>query len=445
MTQPAYQQRLQQLKYAIGPPSHQKIRIKKRTTSNLFRYQGRQPEATKVVSLQDFNHILHLDRHAQTLEVEGLTTYEQIVDETLAHGFLPTIAPELKHITIGGATVGIGIESAGYRYGFVHDGLMEADVLLPEGRIITCTADNAYSDLFHALPNSYGTLGYILRAKIKLIPAKPYVQIRHTQFNQVHDYLEAMKKAVELAQANFIEGLFYNPHELYLTEANFTKSAPQLDDIYQNIYYKTARQKAEMFLPTKQYIFRYDPDWFWNVPETGFYWLFRKLAPLKMRSSGFYNRYTTWKNKLYKILHIDADEGTEQLIQDWEVPWEQAENLVHFALENVDLQDQPWVALPIIPSQSPTLYPLQAHTLYFNLGCYCLTPKPREDEDFYYTKRLDQECFRLGGLKMLYSSTFIDKKTFDCLYNGAAYDRLKQKYDPHHCAPTLFDKAVENQ
>jgi len=352
------------------------------------------------------------------------------------------VTPELKHITVGGATVGIGIESSCYRHGFVHDGLIEADVLLPDGQIVTCTPKNEYSDLFHALPNSYGTLGYILRAKIKLIPAKPYVRIQHTRFNEVKEYLEAMREAVNLAQADFIEGLFYGEDELYLTQANFAEMAPYLDDIYQNIYYKTARRKAEMFLPTKQYIFRYDPEWFWNIPETGFYHLFRKLAPKKIRSSGFYNRYSAWKNKLCRTLGMGINRNVEQLIQDWEVSWDQAEKLVNFALNNVDLGGQPWVALPIITPKSPTLYPLQANSLYFNLGCYCLTPKPKEDEDFYYTKLLDNECFRLGGLKMLYSSTFVDKKTFDCLYNGAAYVQLKEKYDPRNLVPTLFDKAV---
>jgi hypothetical protein len=445
MVQSTYQQRLQQLKQSIGSQPRRKIRVEKRTTSNLFRYQGRQSKATTAISLKNFNHILHLDSNTQILEVEGLTTYEQIVDGTLPQGFLPTIVPELKHITVGGAIVGIGIESASYRYGFVHDGLIEADVLLPDSQVVTCTADNEYSDLFRALPNSYGTLGYILRAKIKLIPVKPYVQIRHTQFNQARAYLGAMKKAVDIAQADFIEGLFYSHNEFYLTEANFTETAPQLDDIYQNIYYQIARQKAEMFLPTKQYIFRYDPDWFWNVPETGFYQLFRRLAPKKLRSSSFYNHYSVWKRKFYKLLYIGTDKNTEQLIQDWEVPWRKAIKLIKFALQNVDLQGKPWVALPIMTPRSPTFYPLKANTLYFNLGCYCLTPKPREDEDFYYTKILDNECFRLEGLKMLYSSTFIDKKLFNYLYNGAAYNSLKQKYDPNNLAPTLFEKAVESQ
>jgi len=438
-----YQKRLENLQRAISACPGDRPRIAKRTTSNLFRYQGRQPAAGSRISLRGFNHVLGLCSESRTLDVEGLTTYEQIVDATLPQGFLPTVTPELKHITIGGATVGIGIESSGHRHGFVHDGLVEADVLLPDGRILTCTAGNAHADLFHALPNSYGTLGYILRARIRLIPAQPFVRVRHARYHDVTGYLGAMKEAVDARVSDFIEGLFYGTDALYLTRADFADKASHVEDIYGTIYYKTAGRIRDFFLPTKQYIFRYDPDWFWNVPDSPAYNLFRRLAPRGLRSSGFYNRYSAWKKGILKALNVERNRKMEPLIQDWQVPWEQAENLIDFALEHVDLGGNPWAALPIVPQGLPTLYPVEAGRLYFNLGCYCLTAKPRQDRDFHYTRIIDEECLRLSGLKMLYSSTFMDRQSFDRCYNGTAYARLKQRYDPEGAVPGLFDKVVE--
>jgi hypothetical protein len=440
----AYQNRLEKLRDSvanISPP----IRIKKKTSSNLFRYQARQNQQSHAISLTEFNHVLHLDSEAQTLEVEGLATFEQIVDFTLAQGFLPLVCPELKHITIGGATVGIGIESSCFKFGFVHDSLIEADVLLPNGKIITVSATNEYADLYSALPNSYGTLGYILRAKIKLHPAKPYVQLSHIRYHSVDNYLTAMQLAAEKADVDFIEGLFYGNNEFYLTTGKMVDSAPFLDDIYSDIYYKRSRIKPEMHLKSKDYIFRYDPDWFWNIPEHGFYKWFRKLAPQSMRSSGFYNRYVKTKAKLMKLLHIKPNAYEEQLIQDWEVPFEKAKELINFALNNVELRGLPWVALPIKPLSKAISYPLEPNELYFNLGCYCYTKRPRMDEKYYYTKIMDQKCFELGGLKMLYSSTFLSKEDFDKVYNGEGYTIVKQKYDPKGYAATLFDKAVKYQ
>ena len=438
----SYQGRLQQLNQAFTGGRGQTVRLKKRTTSNLFRYQGRQSPAERRISLSEFNHVLDLREESQTLEVEGLATFGQIVAATLPRGFVPTVTPELRHITVGGATVGIGIESSCHRHGFVHDGLVEADVLLADGRVVTCTPENAHADLFHALPNSYGTLGYILRAVIRLVPARPYVHIRHQRFHAVRDYLEAMEEAVRQGADDFIEGLVFGRDELYLTRANFTDQATELDDIYREIYYQSVRRKRTMVLPTQQYLFRYDPDWFWNIPDTGVYRLFRRLAPRQMRSSAFYNRFTALRSKARELLRINPDTRTEKLIQDWEVPWDAAEALLNFALDRVDLAGQPWAAVPIVPRGRATLYPLQQDALYFNLGSYCLIPRAKGKEADYHTRIMDDECMRLGGIKMLYSSSFFDRATFSRVYNGTAYDALKAKYDPDAVFPTLFEKAT---
>src|SRR5262245_50806849 len=158
MATAAYEERKQQLIQSLGAASGG-ISLGKRTSSNLFRYQPR-ARAGRRIDLSGFNRVLHVDAQRRTLEVEGLATFESIVDHTLLHGLAPLITPELKHITIGGAIVGIGIESNCYRNGFVHDGLLEAEVLLPDGRIVTARPDGEHADLFRALPNSYGTLGY---------------------------------------------------------------------------------------------------------------------------------------------------------------------------------------------------------------------------------------------------------------------------------------------
>src|SRR5262249_37151207 len=58
------------------------------------------------------------------------------------------------------------------------------------------------------------------------------------------------------------------------------------------------------------------------------------------------------------------------------------------------------------------------------------------------TKILDRKCFDLGGIKMLYSSSFLSEAEFDQLYNGAGYKALKAKYDAAGNAQTLYKKVV---
>ena len=417
------------------------VQLAKRTSSNLFRYSPRERKRRRL-DLSHFNQVVSVDTAAHTLEVEGLATFESVVERTLPQGLVPLITPELKHITVGGAIVGIGIESDCFRHGFVHDGLVEAEVLLGEGRVVKCSStENA--DLFRALPNSYGTLGYILRAKMRLMPAAPYVHLHTTRMSDVEAFLDAMRAATERPDVDFVEGLFYSPTRLLLTVSRFVDHEVETADILRrDVFYKLIEQKPDVYLTTRDYLFRYDPDWFWNLPETGAYRFFRRLAPASMRNSGFYKRYIDGKNRWLRRLGLWRDDGEEPLIQDWEVPWERAAELTRFALEHVELDGRPWIVTPIRTPATPTLYPVRADTLYYNLGCYCQVKKPRGKGDYYYTRILDRKCFELGGVKMLYSSTFLSQAEFDRVYNGSAYARLKEKYDPERRLPSLFEKCA---
>src|SRR5262245_6507152 len=203
------------------------ISLGKRTSSNLFRYQPRS-RGGKRVDLSGFNRVLRVDAARRLLEVEGLATFESIVDATLPHGLAPLVTPELKHITVGGAIVGIGIESNCYRHGFVHDGMVEAEVLLPDGRIVTCGPQGEHADLFRALPNSYGTLGYILRARMRLMPALPYVHLRTERFDDLDAYLAAMRAATERGDVDFVEGTFYSASRLFLTVSRYIERPPRV-------------------------------------------------------------------------------------------------------------------------------------------------------------------------------------------------------------------------
>jgi FAD/FMN-containing dehydrogenase len=418
------------------------LQLAKSTISNLFRYQPRDL-APRRLSLGDFNRVISLDPEARTLDVEGLTTFETAADYALARGFVPLVVPELKHITVGGATVGIGIESTCFRNGFVHDGLREADVLLPTGRVVTASPSNEHADLFAALPNSYGTLGYILRARIAVEPARPYVHLHVETHGNAHAYLDAMRAAAESGEHDFVEGLVFEDGRYLLMTGRHADEVPAVDDVLRrNIFYKLVQQRSDIYLTTHDYLFRYDPEWFWNLPDGIGYALFRRFAPARFRNSSFYTRYVAMKAKLAERLPGAREPDTEPLIQDWEVPWEHAAALLEFALREVRLDGRPWAAVPIKTPRRPTLYPIAPNTLYFNLGCYLQVRRPEGKEPYYYTKILDRQCFELGGIKMLYSSSFMTEGEFDERYNGEAYRALKEKYDPEGRARTLYAKVV---
>lgn len=438
---PHHQRQLEALAKSLASNTA-RIKIKKKTISNRFQYNGRQATDARLIDLSAFNKPLYLDAKQATLEVQGLATYETIVDYTFASGFLPTIAPGLKHITVAGAIAGVAIESNCAKYGFAHDGLLEADVLLPTGEIVTCTSDNQYADLFHALPNSYGTLGYILRAKIKLRPAKPYVVLETNTYPNVQTLLTAMQQATEQTDVDYIESLAYGKDKLLLTLGRQTNTLEgDVLSIYgKTKFYEEISRPGKLTLTSKDYIFRYDPEWFWALPKSKVFTALRPIAPISIRNSGFYSKVMF--SKFAKQMGIGPKSDFELLIQDWEVPWDQAAALLTYAFNTIELDGQPWLFGPIRSPGTATLYPVTKGNLYLNLGCYGSARKKPGDEPFLNTKLMDAFCIEHGGIKMLYSSSFMDKQTFDRLYGGRSYVRIKQKYDPNGLAPTLYEKAV---
>ena len=124
---------------------------------------------------------------------------------------MPAVVPQLKTITLGGAVAGVGIEASSHRHGLVHDTVLEIEVLLGDGRIVTCTPDNEFADLFFGFPNSYGTLGYALRVKAKAVPVRPYVRLEHLPFTDAERFFAALGERLRAGEADFIDGTVFSP------------------------------------------------------------------------------------------------------------------------------------------------------------------------------------------------------------------------------------------
>ena len=135
-------------------------------TSNLVR--SRERSGRPGLDVSGLDQVLTVDPVALTADVQAMTTFERLVDATLAHGLMPLVVPQLKTITIGGAVTGLGIESSSFRNGLPHESVREMEILTGAGEVLVTGPQVPHGDLFHAFPNSYGTLGYDLRLLLDL-------------------------------------------------------------------------------------------------------------------------------------------------------------------------------------------------------------------------------------------------------------------------------------
>ncbi len=419
------------------------VRLGKRT-SNLFR--DRLQSDSEPLSVHDFNHLLEVDSEHRTLTCEGMITYGDLVDASLAHGFMPAVVPQLKSITIGGALAGIGIESTSFRYGLTHESVLEMDVLLPDGSIVTCTKDNEHSELFFGLPNSYGTLGYVLRLKVMALPVAPYVRIDHRPFHDAASFFEHIAVAIN-DDVDFLDGSVFDPNHYYVTEGRFVTDAQSASDYtYMDIYYRSIREKQTDYLTTHDYLWRWDTDWFWcskNLYAQNP--LIRRLVGRNRLNSTTYTKVMRFNSKWGLMRRINAMMGyqCESVIQDIDIPIGQAAEFLRFLFDEIGVLPI-WVC-PIGTSDESSrysLFPLRGDTNYVNFGFWDSTRTRERRPEGFLNKKIERKTAELGGIKSLYSDMYYDEQEFWSTYNRDAYDRLKQIYDPHGKLLNLYDKCV---
>ncbi len=375
------------------------------------------------------------------VDAEGMITYEALTRECLAHGVMPAVVPQLKTITLGGAVAGVGIESSSHRYGLVHDTMLELDVLLGDGRVVTCAPGNEHAELFFGFPNSYGTLGYALRVRARTVPVKPYVHLRHLRFT---DFGE-LRAHLERGEADFIDGTLFSPGEMYLTLGSFTGDAPRTSDYtYEHIYYRSIARKSEDWLSTHDYIWRWDTDWFWcskNVLAQNAF--LRKFVYGKDRlGSRTYTKIMRWNSragitrKLERVIGLHS----ESVIQDVDIPLRNAPAFLEFYAKHIALWPM-WIC-PIGPqSHTFSLYPV-GREWYVNFGFWDVKRTREAHEPGHFNRLIERKVAELGGIKSLYSDSFFSRGEFDARYGGDAYRRLKGRYDPQGAFPQLYDKCV---
>ncbi len=416
-----------------------------KSTSNLFR--DRKATPAPRLDVRDFNNVLHVDRERGFVEVEGMTPYATLVAECLKHGVMPTVVPQLKSITIGGATTGCGIEATSFRYGLVHETVQELDILLGDGRVVTAAPDNEYRDLFYGFPNSYGTLGYALRLRAKVIPVKPFVHVTHTRHTEPKTFFAALAQACDRADVDFVDGVVFGQTELVLSVGRFTDTAPYVSDYtYERIYYKSLRERSEDYLTTEGYIWRWDTDWFWCSKNVGAQNpLLRRLYGRKRLNSVTYTKIMRWNSrwKLMHYLHKLLGIHTESVIQDVEIPIEHGEAFLSFYHDTIKFLPV-WVCptRACDPTARFDLYRLAPGRLYVNFGFWDVITGREKRPAGYYNRQVEQQVIGFGGMKSLYSDSYFTPEEFWRIYNKPAYDALRRKYDPAGRFRDLYAKCV---
>ena len=452
-------------------PPERRVRLAKKT-SNLFR--ARESAQGPGLDTSGLTKVVSVDPVARTADVQGMCTYEDLVDATLPYGLMPHVVPQLKTITLGGAVTGLGIEASSFKLGLPHESVLEMDILTGTGEIVTARPDGDEREraLYRGFPNSYGSLGYSLRLRITLVPVKEFVAVRHVRFHDIATLTKELESAVinrgyDGEDADFIDGVVFTSEEMYLTFGRMV-SADELeggtepsryDGIgdKQAIYYRSLQHSggvATDVLRIRDYLWRWDTDWFWcsrafgtQNPKV------RKFWPQQLLRSSFYWKIIGLDHKYdlgNKIGALKGEGPRERVVQDVEVTIDRLPAFIDWFLREVPIEPI-WLCPLRLLDKADTdgdgtrpwsLYPLEANTTYVNIGFWSSAPIEPGTSESAWNERIEDEVSTLGGHKSLYSDAFYDETTFAKLYGGDEADRLKAEFDPDGRFPTLYEKTV---
>lgn len=430
-------------------PAGLPVRLAKRT-SNLFR--TRAATTAPGLDVSGLSGVIEVDPAARTAEVQGMCTYEDLVDATLPHGLIPLVVPQLRTITLGGAVTGLGIESTSFRNGLPHESVLEMDVFTGAGEVVTTRPGD---DLFDAFPNSYGSLGYATRLRIELEAVPSYVALRHVRLDDAGVLVKTIEEitgsgAYDGVRVDGLDGVAFAPGEYYLTLATWQDEPGATSDYAgQQVYYRSIQQRETDLLTTYDYLWRWDTDWFWCSGAFGAqHPLVRRVWPRSKRRSDVYMSLLGLDRRFGIADRLDRRAGRplrERVVQDVEVPVDRLPEFLDWFDEAVGMRPVWLCPLRLRGEKTWPSYPLEVGTTYVNAGFWGTVHVGPTAPEGPTNRAIETRVHELGGHKSLYSEAFYDPETFDRLYDGANLAAVKGRYDPDDRLTSLYDKAVKKR
>ncbi len=220
------------------------------------------------------------------------------------------------------------------------------------------------------------------------------------------------------------------------------------------VYYRSVRSRHEDWLTVRDYLWRWDTDWFWCSRALGVQNpKIRRWVPKRLLRSDNYQRVIGLENRYHVKARIDERRGLparERVVQDVEIPVERLAEFLRWFVDTVPIEPI-WLCPLRLRRPAPTsngqwpLYPLAPDELYVNVGFWSTVPIAEGDVEGDVNRRIEAKVAELDGHKSLYSDAYYGPEEFWKLYGRDQYEQAKRRYDPESRLLDLYDKAVRRR
>lgn len=391
--------------------------------------------------------VLEVDVKRKIVRTEPLVTMGQISKLLLPHGWTLPVLPEMDDLTVGGLLMGTGIETSSHKYGLMQHICVAYELVLADGSFVRCSEDEN-SDLFYAIPWSYGTLGFLVAAEIRIIPAKPYIRIRYNPVHSFEDILEKFSAESSNVEKNdFVECLMYSKDSAVIMTGNMVDAfaVGKLNRIgrwYKPWFFRHVEKflsegPAVEYIPICDYYHRHTRSIFWELQDVIpfgnnviFRLLFGWLVPPKVSLLKLTQGKTI--RKLYE---------EHQVIQDMLLPLAKLQECLEFFHEELRMYPL-WLCPFKLPNDPGMVHPNTGkEEMYVDVGTYG-EPKAPGFNCVKTTRAIEKATMELGGFQMLYADSYMSREEFYQMFDHTLYNKLRKSLPMcERALPEVYDKV----
>ncbi|XP_069088714.1 delta(24)-sterol reductase [Pleurodeles waltl] len=398
-----------------------------------------------MINLMD---ILEVDTERRIVRVEPLVNMGQVTALLNSIGWTLPVVPELDDLTVGGLIMGTGIESSSHNHGLFQHICLAYELVVADGSLVRCTPTEN-SDLFYAVPWSCGTLGFLVAAEIKIIPAKKYVKLHYEPVRGLEKICEKFIQESKKKENDFVEGLQYSSDEAVIMTGVLTDEAEhskinRIGDYWKPWFFKHVEKYLRVncggteYIPLRHYYHRHTRSIFWELQDIipfgnnpVFRSLFGWMVPPKISLLKLTQGETI--RKLYEQHHV---------VQDMLVPMKHLEKSINVFDSEISVYPL-WLCPFILPSQPGMVHPKGDEAeLYVDIGAYG-EPKRKHFQAKASMRQLEKYVRDVHGFQMLYADCYMNRDEFWQMFDGSLYHKLREQLNCNSAFPEVFDKICK--
>lgn len=408
-------------------------------------------------------NILALDAERGIVRVEPLATMGELTHFLTPRGFALAVQPEMDDLTVGGLCLGVGIETSSHRRGFLFETVSAYEVVLGDGRLLRATRTE-HADLFHALPWSHGTLGFLVAVELEVVRIASHVQLRYAPCRTTEEFCAKLAAWSQAEDAPaYLEGLVYPGGGGVvmageLAEPGTRRQRSRINPVnrwHKPWFHKHVERilaegrEVDESIPLRHYFHRHTPSVFFQledlIPFSGrawYRWLFGWLgAP----------RISLMKFSLTQALRRESME--KRLAQDLLIPLEHLAEGIRYVEAQLGIFPL-WVC-PVRVYDHGTRegflrnparkLPGKDWQMFVDLGIYGIPRRVREGKSWNAVaagRELEAWTRSRGGYHMLYADIFMSRDEFELMFEHRNYRAVRQRYGAERAFPEVYEKVV---